>query len=471
MGISRNQGWSYMKFHATWVLLGLGLLSKTGYSAEKRVRIPQKDIQSLVDGMMKKGHAYKDLADLVKIGPRLAGSPGNEKAVKWAEAKLQLLGLDRVWLQSVSFPAWIRGDIEVATVSIAGADPHALTIATLGGSGPTPIGGLHASAIEVTSLKEVEELGTQVRGKIVFYNGPMDPTLSPFEAYSKASSQRTRGASFAAQHGAVGVMVRSLTTRLDDVPHTGITVYATGVRPIPAVALSTQSADFLSAALRQDPQAKVFLHVNSERGGEATSYNVIGEWKGDLVPNEVVIVGGHLDSWDLGVGAHDDGAGVVQSIDVVRGIQQTLGRLKRTVRVVLFAAEECSGNGGEVYAQWAKKQTPQEIHVAGLESDSGGFSPVGFSVDASEAMFTRMQSWRKYFAPTGATEFTHDDGGVDITPLREQTGASTFGLKPDATHYFDYHHSARDQLEAVVPTDLQRGAAAMATLVYLLAEE
>lgn len=459
-----------MKQYAAWVFLGLSALSGIGKSAEEGLRVREKDIGSLVESMTTKGYAYKDLADLVKIGPRLAGSPGNEKAVQWAEAKLQSLGLDRVWLQSVSFPAWTRGDIEVATVSIAGADPHALTIATLGGSGPTPIGGLHASAIEVTSLKEVEELGNRVKGKIVFYNGPMDPTLPPFEAYSKASGQRTRGASLAARHGAVGVLVRSLTTRIDDVPHTGITIYAEGVRPIPAAALSIQSANFLSAVLKKDSKAKLFFHVNPTRGEEATSYNVIGEWKGTSLPNEIVVVGGHLDSWDLGVGAHDDGAGVVQSIDVVRGIQ-ALGRLKRTVRVVLFAAEECGGNGGEIYAKWAKEQQPKETHVAGLESDSGGFTPVGFSVDASDAMFARMQSWGKYFTHTGATELTHDDGGVDITPLREQTGASTFGLKPNATHYFDYHHSARDQLEAVVPADLQKGAAAMATLVYLLAED
>ena len=459
-----------MRVLPSWVCVSLCCFSAIARAADAMPRNPETDIHQIITSITTDGKAYADLTELVHFGHRLAGSPGNEKAVEWAKNKLESLHLDRISLQPVSFPKWQRGDIEVATLLVAGTHPHSLMLTTLGGSVSTSPGGIRAPVIEVKSLQEVEALGVKVKGKIVFFNGPMDPTLPPFAAYSAATSQRTRGPAKAAQYGAVAVLVRSLTTNLNEVPHTGITIYEQGIPPIPAAALSTQSANLLSTTLQQVPTAEVFLNLNPKQEGTAISYNVIGEWRGTTLPHEIVVVGGHLDSWDLGVGAHDDGAGVVQSIEVMRKLSHLTGRLKRTVRVVLFAAEEFGGYGGEVYARIAKKHMNREIHIAALESDEGGFAPVGFAVDASDAMFAKARSWEKYLAIAGASLLRRDEAGVDITPMRELMGTSTFGLNPDATHYFDYHHNRMDRLEAVIPTDLHKAASAMATLVYLLAE-
>jgi hypothetical protein len=415
------------------------------------------------------GKAYRDLRELTTIGPRLSGSEGAAKAVEWAKRKMESYGFDRVILQPTMVPHWTRGDVEQATVT---STPHpiSLKVAALGNSVGTHKDGVEAGVVEVQSLDEVKSLGAAVRGKIVFYNRPMDPVRkNTFKAYARAVDQRVGGASVAAKQGAVAVLVRSLTTLPDDdYPHTGMVSYEKDIDMIPAAALSIRSANELSALLKSDPRLTVNLKLSAAQHPPVSSFNVIGELSGREIPQEYVVVGGHLDSWDLGTGAHDDGAGVVQSIEVLRALK-TLGmRPRRTVRVVLFMAEELGAFGAKEYASQAKAKG--EKHVAAIESDSGGFAPVGFSVEGSDGALAAVKRWASYLAPLHAESIEKGGSGVDVAPLGA-LGAVTLGLVPDSTHYFDFHHSARDRIEAVDIKELHAGAAAMAILAYLLAEK
>jgi hypothetical protein len=298
----------------------------------------------------------------------------------------------------------------------------------------------------------------------------MDPKLKiTFEAYGKAVDQRTSGASVAAKQGAVAVLVRSMTTLPDeDYPHTGMMLYEEGIPMIPAAALSTHGANQLSALLKTDPKLTVNLKLSAEQHRLVSSFNVLGELTGRDLPQEYVVVGGHLDSWDLGTGAHDDGAGVVQSIEVLRALKALNLRPRRTVRAVLFMAEEFGSFGGREYARQVKAKG--EKHLAALESDRGGFAPVGFETEGSAQTITALRRWAPYLAPLHADSIEKGGSGADVG-LLGPFGTVTLGYVPVSTHYFDYHHSARDRIEAVDRGDLHAGAAAMATLTYLLAEK
>ena len=426
---------------------------------------------ALVDEITQRAHAYEDLRELTAIGPRLAGSANADRAIDWAKAKLNSYGFDNVRLEPMTTPVWTRGDLERATLS-DGTMSQDLKVTALGGSVGTPVGGVEATVVEVQSLAEVSRLGSAVRGKIVFYNRPMDPSLDDkFAAYGGAVDQRTSGASQAARYGAVAVVIRSLSTLVDDDhPHTGVMSYGSAVNRIPAGALSTHAANLLSQRLRAPGGAdlKLKLELSAASHGTATSYNVIGEIVGSDHPEEIVVVGGHLDSWDLGVGAQDDGAGVVQSIEVLRAIK-ALGLVpKRTVRVVLFMTEEFGGYGGDAYASSSARAN--ERHIAAIESDRGGFAPVGFATDAGSAVAAKLRGFAPYLTALHADVITEDESGTDVAPLLDR-GAATIGLIPVSTHYFDFHHSALDQLSAVNADDLHAGAAATAVLTYVIATE
>jgi carboxypeptidase Q len=417
----------------------------------------------------RKGQAFADLRELTTIGPRLSGSEGAAKAVEWAKRKMESYGFDRVVLQPAMVPHWTRGDVEQATVTSA-SRPVSLKVAALGNSVGTPKEGVEAGVVEVRGLDEVKNLGTAVRGKIVFYNRPMDPKRkNTFKAYGEAVDQRVGGASAAAKQGAVAVLVRSVTTLPDDdCPHTGMLDYAQGVDMIPAAALSIRSANELSALLKSDPKLTLNLKLSAARHALVPSFNVIGEVTGRDLPQEYVVVGGHLDSWDLGTGAHDDGAGVVQSIEVLRALKALGLRPRRTVRVVLFMAEEFGGQGAKEYASQAKAKG--EKHVAAIESDRGGAAPVGFEVEGNEGAVASVKRWAPYLAPVHADSIEKGGSGADVGQLAA-LGAVPIGYIPVSTHYFDFHHSSRDRIEAVDSKDLNAGAAALTILAYLLAEK
>jgi hypothetical protein len=444
------------------------LASRAADAGDPLAEVTRKIATEITD----RGKAYDDLKELTEIGPRLDGSEGAAKAIEWAKRKMESYGFDRVVLQPVLVPHWTRGDFEKATANTAGKSV-ALKVTALGTSVGTPKEGVEAGVVEVQSLDEVKKLGSALRGKIVFYNRPMDSKrLNAGGAYGKAVDQRVGGASAAAEEGAVAVLVRSITPLPDDNdPHTGVVQYKKGVDKIPAAALSTHSANELSALLKSDPKLTVKLQLSAAMHDPAPSFNVIGEITGRDLPREYVVVGGHLDSWDLGTGAQDDGAGVVQSIEVLRALKKLGIRPRRSVRAVLFMAEEIDGAGAKEYAKEVKEKG--EKHVAAIESDRGGLAPVGFAVQVKEKThpaLATVKGWAPYLTPLHADSIELGFSGSDVAPL-DPLGAVTIGYVPDTTHYFDFHHSARDRIEAVDKNELQGGAAAMAVLTYLLAEK
>ncbi|HZJ19619.1 MAG TPA: M20/M25/M40 family metallo-hydrolase [Pricia sp.] len=429
----------------------------------------EKQVKKIYDAALTEGKAYDWLNYLSnQIGGRLSGSLEAQLAVEYTQAQLDSLGLDKVWLQPVMVPKWVRGIPEFAYMETSPGVTSTVPICALGGSVATPLGGLKANVIEVKGIEELKALGkTRIKGKIVFYNRPMEPTLvSTFDAYSGAVDQRFSGAEEAAKYGAVGIIVRSMNLRLDDFPHTGSMSYGdTAVADrIPAAAISTNGAEMLATTLKLNPETKFYFKQHCKQFDDVESFNVIGEIKGSTHPNEIIVVGGHLDSWDLGDGSHDDGAGCVQSMEVLRLFKRSGYKPKRTIRVVLFMNEENGLRGGTEYADKAKMNN--ENHIFALESDSGGFTPRGFSFDSSDADLKRVQSWAPLFEPYLIHLFEKGYSGADIAPLKKN-GMVLAGLLPDSQRYFVHHHAANDTFEHVNKRELELGAASMASLVYL----
>ncbi|EAY24320.1 M20/M25/M40 family metallo-hydrolase [Microscilla marina] len=430
----------------------------------------QQLIRKMYDLSLTQPKAYEWLDFLCnKIGGRLAGSPQAAAAVEFTRQVMDTLGVDRVFLQDVMVPHWVRGDKEIGKiVNSQKIGSQEVRVCALGNSVGTGGQGIAAEVVEVKNFDELRKLGKGlVQGKIVFFNRPFDNTkIATFRAYGGAVNQRGSGASEAAKLGAIGMVVRSMTGRIDDYPHTGSLRYQLNVPKIPAVAISTKGAELLSSLLKDDRKLKFYFRTTCKMLKEKKSYNVVGELKGTQYPDEIIVVGGHLDSWDTGDGAHDDGAGVVQSMDVLRLIKAAGIKPKRTIRAVMFMNEENGLRGGRKYAELAAQN--KEKHIAALESDAGGFSPRAIGINNDFKKFAKVQKWAKLFAPYGV-QLRQGGGGADIGPLRTQ-GVTIMGLSPDGQRYFDYHHTETDTFDKVNPRELQLGAAAMATMVYLLAE-
>ncbi|WP_420319964.1 M20/M25/M40 family metallo-hydrolase [Flagellimonas sp.] len=449
------------------ILLLTFLLISTPFLAQSE---DEKQIRAIYDQALTNGKAYDWLNHLSnQIGGRLSGSVQAQQAVDYTKNQLDSLGLDRVWLQPVMVPKWVRGTPEFAYFETKPGLTTNVPICALGGSVATPDGGLKANIVEVGGIEDLEKLGREkIEGKIVFYNRPMDPKLiSTFASYSGCVDQRYSGAAEAGKYGAAGIIVRSMTLRLDNYPHTGSMSY--GDTPvssrIPAAAISTKGAELLSTTLKLNPDIKFYFKQNCKQFDDVESYNVIGEIRGTTHPNEIMVVGGHLDSWDLGDGSHDDGAGCVQSMDVLRLLKETGYKPKRTLRVVLFMNEENGLRGGTKYAEVARNKN--EKHVFALESDSGGFTPRGFSFDCSEENLKQVQSWKGLFEPYLIHMFVKGYSGADIGPLKNEDLVLA-GLRPDSQRYFDHHHAENDTFEHVNRRELELGAATMASLVYLM---
>ncbi|QNJ96757.1 M28 family peptidase [Constantimarinum furrinae] len=427
-------------------------------------------IRSIYDMALLNGKSYEWLDYLSnEIGGRLSGSIQAEQAVKYTEAELNKLGLDKVWLQPVMVPKWTRGFKEYAYIETAPGTSTVANICALGGSVATNDLGLKAEVIEVQGIEDLARYGrAQIEGKIVFYNRPMRADLiHTFEAYGGCVDQRYSGALEAAQYGAVGVIVRSMTLRLDDFPHTGTMSYGDlpADKRIPACAISTNGAEYLSSALKIKPDLKFYFKQNCKVYPDVQSYNVVGEITGSKYPNKYIVVGGHLDSWDLGDGSHDDGAGCVQSMEVLRLFKQIKYKPEHSIRVVLFMNEENGLRGGNKYAENARLKNEQ--HIFALESDAGGFTPRGFSFDTDDANFEQILSWKPLFKPYLIHYFEKGGSGADIGPLKGNAPVLA-GLRPDSQRYFDYHHAESDTFDAVNKRELELGGATMASLIYLI---
>jgi hypothetical protein len=430
----------------------------------------EEQVKKIYDTALTEGKGYDWLNYLSnQIGGRLSGSIQAQQAVDYTKLQLDSLGLDKVWLQPVMVPKWVRGTPEFAYFETTPGNTTNVPICALGGSVATPSKGIKSKIIEVNGIEDLATLGKdKIQGKIVFYNKPMDPTeINTFNAYSNCVDQRYSGAMEASKFGALGVIVRSMNLRLDDFPHTGSMGY--GEQPvsdrIPAAAISTNAADLLSTSLKLNPEINFYFKQNCNQFADVESYHVIGEIKGSINPDEIIVVGGHLDSWDLGDGAHDDGAGCVQSMEVLNLLKKTGYKPKRTIRVVLFMNEENGLRGGNKYAEVAASN--KENHIFALESDSGGFTPRGFTFDCSNKDFEKVAEWKGIFEPYLVHYFQQGGSGADIGPLKKE-GMVLAGLRPDSQRYFDYHHAENDTFEHVNKRELQLGAATMASLVYLV---
>jgi carboxypeptidase Q len=423
-------------------------------------------LRQLSDEIMLHGTCYENLRVLTKnVGHRLSGSPQAEQAVVWGKKALEEAGAERVWLQPVEVPLWIRGK-ESLKVNLEGKGYTELPVLSLGNTEGTNGKILEKEIICVRDLEAFERLPEeQVKGKIIFFNYKFrQDIINTFEGYGDAVKYRWVAVNKAAGKQAAGVIIRSVSTGPDDAPHTGASRYLDNVPHIPAVAIGNTAADKLAAACAQ---RQVSAQLRSECGmkGTAPSFNVIGEIKGTERPEEIIVVGGHLDSWDVGEGAHDDGAGCVQSIEVIRTLKAAGIKPRRTVRAVLFMNEENGVKGGAAYADSAA--AGKEQHLFAMESDAGGFVPRGVGLEMPAGLKAKVQGWAPLFAPYGVYDFMQEEGGVDIGPLKKQ-GVPLAGLLPDPQRYFDLHHSRNDVFETVNHRELKIGAWTMAAMVFLV---
>ncbi len=423
-------------------------------------------LRRIANEILTNGQAYKNLRVLTKeIGGRLAGSPQMIQAEEWGFQALQQAGSDNTWKQACLVPHWVRGGTDQAR-AISSDGKRKLDVVALGNSIGTGKRGLKGEVLMVRSFDELEAKKDQAAGRIIFFNYAFNNTMvRTFEAYSDANKYRGQGPSKAAQYGAKGAIVRSMSHSADNNPHTGSTRYDSAYAKIPAVAIGLQDANWLAERL-----TVASVDVSMKTGGhflpDAEGHNVIGTLKGTEFPDEIITVGGHLDSWDNCEGAHDDGAGCVQTIEILRAFKAIGYQPKRTIRFVLFANEENGLRGGTKYAEEAKAKG--EKHIFAMESDAGGFTPRAFGFTMSEEQFKKVSAWRSLLAPYGCSEFSMGGGGADIGPLNRTFKTPLAGLQPDSQRYFDYHHARNDTFEAVNKRELELGAVNMAALIWLV---
>jgi carboxypeptidase Q len=425
-------------------------------------------IRKIYDQALSFGHSYEDLRSLCKdVGARLSGSSQAEMAVEWGRNKLQSYNFDKVYLQEIQVPHWERGTKESAWIKTKEGKLISLKILALGGSVGTN-GTLRAELVVFRSLDDLKKAKeSDVTGKIVLLNQPFDEKMiNTFKAYGACYPIRGDGAVEAAKLGAVGVVVRSLGSSQDLHPHTGSMHYDDNVNKIPAAAIATEQADLLDDLSKKEKLEFIF-ELDCKSLPDVKSYNVIGEITGTEFPNEIITFGGHLDSWDAGEGAHDDGAGIIHSIEALRILKALNFKPKHTLRVVLFMNEENGNKGGLTYATWSKERGEKQI--AALESDRGGFAPRGFSCDGSNEQVALLQSFEEKFEPYELHVFEKGYGGVDINPLKNSfEGIPLFGFVPDSQRYFDFHHAESDVFESVNKRELELGCAAVSSMIYLL---
>ncbi len=428
-------------------------------------------IKKITDEVMLNGKAYANLRVLCKtIGQRLSGSSGMYKAEQWGLRVLKDAGAADVYLQECMVPHWVRGAKEEAKfVTRKGKPDPSFKVLSIGNAVGTGKAGVTATVMEVKNFEELNRRKEEVKGKIVFYNYPFNKTLLK-GAYGDAVRYRSNGASAAAKYGAVAVIVRSVTAATDDHPHTGALRYNDSFPKIPAVAISTKDAELLSNSIKGAyVNAPLFIRTNCVMLADTIGHNVIGEIKGSEFPEEIITIGGHLDSWDAAEGANDDGAGMVQSIEILRAFRDAGYKPRRTIRIVLFANEENGTRGGLKYAEVAKAKN--EKHIMAMESDGGSEYPRGFGCGMTKAQFEKVAGWKKYFEPYDADKFSFSEGGgggADIGPLQTNFKTAQFGLSTTGQRYFNFHHAATDVFENVNEQELHLGAAVMAAMVYLV---
>jgi carboxypeptidase Q len=460
-----------LKFPILFILIAAGLnVFAQPISKQQQYQNDSTVVSRLATILLTNSTGYEDLRILCKtIGHRLSGSTAAAKAVEWGKNTLINAGCDRVYLQPVLVPKWVRGQEEAQVIMQDGQKLN-LEALGLGNAVGTTADGLEAKIVEVRNMEELEQLGVEnISGKIVFFNHEWrQGVINPFKEYGGCVEYRWAGPSKAAKYGAVGVIIRSAGSGYDNFAHTGSMRYDTLYNKIPAMAISYLMAEKLQRMVRAKQIRAVRMFSNSHFEPDVLSYNVIGELTGTDAGKEIITIGGHLDSWDVGEGAHDDGAGVVQSIDVLRAFKKLGIKPRRTVRCVLFMNEENGLRGGKEYARVAKLN--KENHILAIETDAGGSSPRGFSLSMDKTKKEKVLGWKNIFYPLGVYDFAEEGGGADIGPLQQAFNTPLMGLEPDPQNYFDLHHTNKDVFEEVNRRELTMGSVAIAAMVYMVCE-
>jgi carboxypeptidase Q len=459
--------------HLHYLLLSAIVILTNSLPAQRKDSLTERPYESVAKNIIAEGlgscQSYAILHDLTTtVGHRFVGSPEAARAVEWAKKTMSKMGFQNVHTEPVMVPHWVRGSVEEASVRLSSGTIMPLQICALGGSINSPPEGTTGGVVRVNSFDELKAMGDKAKGKIVYFARPMDRSkISPGEAYGGAVGQRSSGAVEAARVGGIGALVRSVTMQIDDVPHTGAMHYNDSLPRVPAAAVSTLGANLLDSLLAIDPQLTLTIKLSCQTLPDVESANVIGELTGTEKPDEVIVIGGHLDSWDKGQGAHDDGAGCAHSIEALRILKELGLKPKRTIRVVLFMNEEFGLNGGISYAH---EDRHGEKHIAAIETDGGGFIPRGFGVGADSLTFPKYSRWSYLLDPIDAGRITRGGGGADISELGK-LGVTTIGLRVDGQRYFDYHHSGNDTIDKVQERELELGAIAIAIFSYAIAQE
>jgi hypothetical protein len=429
-------------------------------------------IHSIATNILSSNASYNNLHYLTKnIGGRLSGSPQMYKAEQWGAQALKDAGADNVRLQECMVPHWVRGGNDQAFVTYKDADgieqKYWLNILALGNSVGSGVDGISAPLIRVNDFDDLERRQDELSGKIVFYNVPFDDTLiSTFAAYAKNVIYRVTGANRAAKYGAIGMLMRSMTNSPGNYPHTGSLRYVDTIKNIPAAAMGLDDVKKLDSLFNANVSLTASLFTYGKMLPDTIAHNIIGELKGTEHPEQIITVGGHLDSWDPAEGANDDGTGVVQTIEVLRVLKALNYQPKHTIQFVLFANEENGTRGAKKYADEALHN--KEPHIFALESDAGGFTPRGFSFDVDSASWQKINSWKHFFTPYYGDRFVNGGGGADIGYLKDALHTPQAGLNPDTQRYFYIHHAATDVFENVDIREMKLGAINMAALIYLV---
>jgi carboxypeptidase Q len=447
------------KYSVLLVVLMLFLTSGPAMAAETTAVSLAEAQARIIAAAQQDGFALEWLELLCDtIGPRLTGSDEMDDAIAYAKTTMEEAGLDKVWTEPVMVPQWRRGS---ESAHITSPVKQQLLISGLGGSIGTGADGIEAEILVVRGEEELVRRSAEAMGKIVVFN-PV------WQGYGSVVKYRGAGASLAAEHGAVAALVRSATNTSLATPHTGIMSYQEGIPKIPAAALTVEDAARLHRMTDRGIAVKVKLYMEAKNLPDREQANVIGELRGRELPDEVVVVGGHLDTWDVGTGAHDDGAGCAIMLAAARLLHKLDLRPRRTIRVVLFVAEEQGGHGGRAYLEAHRDEL--DHHVAAMESDSGAFAPDGFSVRGEEQIINQINKMAQALKGIGADHVRPGWAGVDIGPIVE-AGVPGIGYRVKGEHYFDYHHSPADTFDKIVPEDLANNVAAAAAMMWALAEE
>lgn len=461
-----------MKPIILYVILGMLLFMNNNLSIVSAQGVNEEDaffIKSLYQEALQSQGAYTILSNLIEAsgGHRLSGTEAYDQAADHVARVMKEVGFDFVNLQPCEVNQWVRGENDRVVLMNATGDMVPIAAVSLGNSGHSDGELLHGEVVAFDHIDSLDTYKGDLTGKIAFFKRPFDQALvNTFRAYSGAVAQRVFGPNAAAKRGAIATIVRSMASNLDDHPHTGVTIFDDDVKPIPAFAISTLAAERLENIMKSE---RVTLGIQSDAQmiGQTTDDNVIGEIRGSVYPDEILLAGGHLDSWDIGDGAHDDGAGCAHVLEAFRILKKTDYQPQRTWRCVLFANEENGLAGGTEYARLSNEK--KEYHLAAIESDAGGFTPQSFSFVSDTLLSERMKNINKFWPLLEAykLDIEFSGAGADISPLKSQ-GGLLIGFRPDPQRYFDYHHSTNDNLEHVNPRELSLGAAAIASLIYLI---